>query len=303
MATPFENYLGSMGFNLSDLTPSQYGHFSNEYNTMGPIQSIGSRPTSMEMPITMNDAIPLGEQLGYYPNNGIMEMQNQGTLNYPEVNWKGITPFEGARTLIPNPDYIDYETGENLNIDDTSKIPSWFTRGKEALGTGKDAIQNAINLGLGSITGLPFVGSALDFIGNQFEYRPAEIYGDEYGRIYNPEALDRANARGGWYTEPARASRRRDARIDWMEKRKAAGKRFSENNLARLQEQQRQEEAARVAATRAMAAQNAQTYGTDDATGGYQSSWGGNENFMSGSGTAADMGSFAHGGLASLWQR
>lgn len=72
MATPFENYLGSMGFNLSDLTPSQYGHFSNEYNTMGPIQSIGSRPTSMEMPITMNDAISLGEQLGYYPNSGIM---------------------------------------------------------------------------------------------------------------------------------------------------------------------------------------------------------------------------------------
>ena len=153
------------------------------------------------------------------------------------------------------------------------------------------------------LSGIPFLGSAMNFIGDQFEYRPAEIYTDKYDRVYKPEALDRANARGGWYTEPARASRRRDSRIAWMEKRKAAKKSFSENNLARLQEQQKQEEAARVAATKTMAAQNAQTYGTDDATGGYQSSWGGNQDFMSGSGTTDDMGSFAHGGLASLWQR
>jgi len=75
-------------------------------------------------------------------------------------------------------------------------------------------------------------------------------------------------------------------------------------NQKKLEMQQKiAAEEARVAATKAIAAQNAQTYGTDDATGGYQSSWGGNQDFMSGSGTAADMGSFAHGGLASLWQR
>ena len=234
---------------------------------------------------------------------GIMQMQNRGTLDYPEVNWTMITEGPNMRGgLIPNPDYIPYEQGEHYNIEENVN-PSLIDRGKEALGIGKDAIENAINYGLGAISGIPFVGPAIDFIGNQFEYRPAEIYGDEYGRIYNPEALDRMNARGGWYTEPARASRRRDKRIDWLEKRREEGKKFSEKNLARLNEQQRQEEAARVAATRAIAAQNAQTYGTDDATGGYQSSWGGNQDFMSGSGTAADMGSFADGGLASLWQR
>lgn len=38
-------------------------------------------------------------------------------------------------------------------------------------------------------------------------------------------------------------------------------------------------------------------------TGGYQSSWGGVSDFMSGSGTAADMGSFKSGGLASMFRR
>ena len=52
--------------------------------------------------------------------------------------------------------------------------------------------------------------------------------------------------------------------------------------------------------TAGMAAHNAQTYGTGDATGGYQSSFGGDKDFMGGSGTAADMGSFAYGGLARL---
>jgi len=215
------------------------------------------------------------------------------------------------RTYRNQPNYM----GENYPMQLENVNPSLIDRGKEVIGTGKDAIQNAINLGLGAISGIPFVGSAIDFIGNQFEDRqltggidpvtgqPLGIIVDEYGRSWTADELNKQNARGGWYTDAARSSRRRDKRIDWMEKRKAAGKRFSEENLARLKEQQAREEAARVAATRAIAAQNAQTYGTDDATGGYQSSWGGNQDFMSGSGTAADMGSFADGGLASLWQR
>jgi len=226
----------------------------------------------MEMPINY-----------YYPNNGIMNQENdlmQEDMNYYPENlpWKS------------NPNSFRWDMDNKFsNIQDgigSIKLPEQFP-----------------GMAMSILSGVPLLGSAMNFIGDQFEYKPAEIYADEYGRVYNPKKLDRANARGGWYTEPARASRRRDARIDWMEKRKAAGKRFSENNLARLQEQQRQEEAARVAATKKMAAQNAQTYGTDDATGGYQSSWGGNEDFMSGSGTTDDMGSFAHGGLASLWQR
>jgi len=70
---------------------------------------------------------------------------------------------------------------------------------------------------------------------------------DEFGNIISGEELDKLNAAGGYYTEAARASRRRDARITKMRERQALGKRISEANLARLEEQQAKEEAARQA--------------------------------------------------------
>jgi len=215
-----------------------------------------------------------------YDNKPILNVQNQEpvTLGFSYSGYPAHAEVPTDMILPqrkPEDDLMNYN--EHYEMPTENVNPSLIDRGKEVIGTGKDAIRNAINLGLGSITGIPFVGSALDFIGNQFEYRPAEIYTDEYGRVYNPEALDRANARGGWYTEPARASRRRDKSIDWMEKRKAAGKSFSEKNLAKLQEQQRQEEAARQSAAAAIQASN-----RDRGIGGYQSSWGGDSDFMEG---------------------
>ena len=69
MATPFENYLNSMGFNLGDLSFSAYSDLSNQFNTYGPIQSgIRSGPTSMKMS-TMSDAVPISESLGITFNN------------------------------------------------------------------------------------------------------------------------------------------------------------------------------------------------------------------------------------------
>ena len=50
---------------------------------------------------------------------------------------------------------------------------------------------------------------------------------------------------GGYYSDIARAARRRDARIENMRQRQALGKRISEANLARLEEQQAREEALR----------------------------------------------------------
>ena len=56
-------------------------------------------------------------------------------------------------------------------------------------------------------------------------------------------------------------------------------------------------EAAQKAATKKQAAQNKK-----NKTGGYQSSHGGNKGFMGGKGTAAEMGSFAQGGLINFYR-
>ena len=110
---------------------------------------------------------------------------------------------------------------------------------------------------------------------------------DEFGRMYSAEELDRMNALGGYYSEPARSSRRRDARISNMLQRREAGLKIGLDNLARLQEQQRREESARQAAASAMQQSN-----MESGTGGYQSDFAQDSDFMGGSGTAAEMGSF-----------
>jgi hypothetical protein len=57
---------------------------------------------------------------------------------------------------------------------------------------------------------------------------------DDRGRGYTPGELNRMNAAGGYYSEPARQQRRRERRVEKMLERKAAGKRYSQKNLNRL---------------------------------------------------------------------
>ena len=90
---------------------------------------------------------------------------------------------------------------------------------------GKDPIQPAENQGgvnnfWETIKSFSPVGNLLDFIGNQFEYRPAQrgVYG------YSAAELDKMNARGGWYSEPMRAARRWEGRQSNILNRAAQGK-------------------------------------------------------------------------------
>jgi len=110
---------------------------------------------------------------------------------------------------------------------------------------------------------------------------------DQYGNMYTAEQLDKMNAKGGYYTDVARQSRLRDQSIQRMLDRRAQGLSYGINRLEQLQQQKKAEQAARESAARSMQEQN-QASGT----GGYQSSWGSVDSFMSGSGTSADMGSF-----------
>tara|TARA_R110002012_G_scaffold126261_1_gene278126 strand:+ start:36 stop:755 length:720 start_codon:yes stop_codon:yes gene_type:complete len=178
---------------------------------------------------------------------------------------------------------------KNFAQDFPSNIKSGITKG---LDFGK-TVGSGI---LSAITGIPFAGQILSGITSQFENRPlgAGVI-DEFGNVYDPEALNKMNALGGYYTDPARSARRRTARIAKMIERQKLGKKISLKNLAKLQAQEKAQREMQEKATKAMAAQN-----KAEGKGGYQSDFAQDSGFMGGSGTAAEMGSFKNGGLVSL---
>ena len=93
---------------------------------------------------------------------------------------------------------------------------------------------------LSAITGIPFAEQTLSGITSQFENRPlgAEVI-DEFGKVYDSEELNKLNALGGYYTDPARSARRRSKRISRMLERQKLGKKISLQNLAKLQAQEK----------------------------------------------------------------
>jgi hypothetical protein len=160
---------------------------------------------------------------------------------------------------------------------------------------------------MSAATGIPFLGSALEGFAGQFENRPlgAAVI-DEFGNVYDEEELNKMNALGGYYTEAARSARRRTNRINAMLQRRAEGKKISEANLAKLQAQEKAQEAARQAAADRMQAEN-----RDRGRGGYQSDFAQDSDFMGGgdrgrgndpddAGGSDTMGSFMDGGIVDL---
>jgi len=114
-----------------------------------------------------------------------------------------------------------------------SNVTSGITKGFDL---GKSAIGGILSLA----TGVPFLGNALTGIASQFENRPlgAGVI-DEFGNVYDPEALNKMNALGGYYTDPARSARRRSKRIAKMLEKQKLGKKISLENLAKLQAQEK----------------------------------------------------------------
>jgi len=188
--------------------------------------------------------------------------------------------------LQANPDM-----GQNIK----NKIGSVFNQGKQGIlnnplvkGAGM-----AFNAATGNIPGLIMGG--ISMLGNQFADKT--LYSDtidENGNVYSADQLNKMNAAGGGYSNPARSARRRVNRIRKMKERRDTDRRYSKNNLRILQEQeaaaQQARQQARQAATTQMSRDNSK-----DNTGGYQAGYG--SSFMGGSGTAAEMGSSAMGGI------
>ena len=162
----------------------------------------------------------------------------------------------------------------------------------EGLGSIRDTVTDKLGSVGDFIKGGGILGQALKGLGNMFEYRGGIGYVDEDGIFRSADELDKLNALGGYYTDAARASRRRDASIQRMLQRRAEGKRIGEQRLKDLLEQQAKEEAARQAAARAM-----QDANRANRTGGYQSSFASDTDFMEGDpnaggrATTATMGS------------
>ena len=178
----------------------------------------------------------------------------------------------------------------------TTGITSITDKTKSGFGKGIDLGKAALSGIISVATGVPFLGNALTGIASQFENRPlgAGVI-DEFGNVYDPETLNKMNALGGYYTDPARSARRRSKRIAKMLERQKLGKKISLKNLAKLQAQEKAQREIQERATRAMAAENRAA-----GRGGFQSDFAQDSGFMGGRGTADEMGSFRYGGIASL---
>ena len=114
---------------------------------------------------------------------------------------------------------------------EASAIPE-FAEGELKQPFGLQSLLSFLPFGDNSILGKIGQGIRNTIQGSRF-YRPATtgIFG------YSPAELNRMNALGGFYSEPAREGRRRANRISRMLQRAAAGKKFSQKNLSNLMNQ------------------------------------------------------------------
>jgi hypothetical protein len=155
---------------------------------------------------------------------------------------------------------------------------NWFDRMRRWGGPIYNAYKgNTLGAIVGAAGGLPGMALGAFFGGrnlkNSAAYRPATK--GAYG--YSPAQLNRMNALGGHYSEPARQQRQTVNRVKNMMARKAAGKSYSKTNLANLGAQ---------------------------LSGGRDPSQGNTVTGHGRSGMGRDPSDrMAQGGLASLWQR
>ena len=177
---------------------------------------------------------------------------------------------DGYQDLIMNPDYMPNRLqnlerfADNRFLDDEEEIPgfnfidaptSLASRLKNleyinnprrgfidntllARGNPNAGLINRSKDGILSVlskipTPFNLVRRGLDAITGPRRVTTGMVY-DDRGRGYTPAELNKMNAKGGYYSEPAREQRRREKRVENMLARKAAGKSYSQKNLNKL---------------------------------------------------------------------
>jgi hypothetical protein len=183
--------------------------------------------------------------------------QNQ-FQDYPGVeNLGGVQNFdlEGVRDIISQMEeekgnYIE-RPEDRFNMDGIMQNLGGYAKDAAGRYIGSQALGGAGAMLLGPVGGV--VGGIAGLLGGRdlfnSPYIGAGAYTmDQYGNMYTADQLNKMNARGGYYSEPARDSRRRDQSIRRMEERKAQGLQYGINRLDELKQQAAQEEAARQSA-------------------------------------------------------
>ena len=245
-------------------------------------------------------------------NNFNNTQNNLGSMgNYKNIDFNEQYTYNPQEFMADANDYgygvADQDKGffkETMN-----KIGTTFRSSpvNKALGKGIDFGKTIGSGIISAASGVPFLGNALNYATRNMEDRTlgAGII-DEQGNFFDEDELNSQNALGGYYTDAARSSRRRTARIANLIARKNANKKFSKENLKTLLDQENAQEAARQAAANKMQSENRQ-----QETGGYQAGYG--SDFMDGGkddrgnergrgndpddkGGSDTMGSFAKGG-------
>jgi hypothetical protein len=176
------------------------------------------------------------------PPTGIMNIETPKGFDY-NFDKNVLKEEEDAQYNLDNKRSFNME-GMLQNLGGYAKDAAGRYIGLEALGGAGTMIGGPVVGGIAALAGL--VGG-----GNLFNspYIGAGAYTmDQYGNMYTADQLNKMNARGGYYSEPARDSRRRDQSIRRMEERKAQGLQYGINRLDELKQQAAQEEAARQSA-------------------------------------------------------
>ena len=176
------------------------------------------------------------------PQTGIMNIETPKGFDY-NFDENVLKEEEDAQYNLDNKRSFNMD-GMLQNLGGYAKDAAGRYIGSQALGGAGAMLLGPVGGVVGGIAGLlggrdlfnsPYIGAGAYTM-------------DQYGNMYTADQLNKMNARGGYYSEPARDSRRRDQSIRKMEERKAQGLSYGINRLDELKQQAAQEEAARQSA-------------------------------------------------------
>ena len=242
-------------FNIMD---SNTNPQSRDYNTI--LNDVGFRAQDIKgKPPTKQNIIDYYNGT-YKPQARLSNEEYLSRNNNLTANANNIARDFTFDTTSPLEDNdMKYTVGNEFNVAPQNR--SMFERGKDLASSG---IGKAGKLGMDAFNliknnnPIGLLTSGFGKLGDMFEDKT--LYGDtidEYGNRYTADQLNSMNARGGGYTDAARSSRRRTARISKMQQRREDGYKFSKENLQKLQMQEALQKAANEQREATLAAQAA----------------------------------------------